>query len=290
MLAPDRHAAWPVPAGISAASLVETAEGPRPAGSLRPGALLRDVDGRLRMLRRLTRLPPAGVDDIVTIAPGAIADGIPARPLALRRGQPLLLAGAVWPAGFLCDGAGITSGPAGLPCVRLETDAPCAFLAEGLACVSDQPALRPVPDASLAALRAAIGSRAGRRYGELEGVVEGLGPDGAAGWVRDTAQHGVPVLVALLRDGVAIAHGFADIARPDLAMAGIGPCAFGIDALSPAHGTHLLELRRAEDAAPLPGGMALLAPTQGDPDIPAPPDDVADALARLTRARLRRAP
>jgi hypothetical protein len=290
MLAPDRAAAWPAPAGISAAALVETAEGPCPAGELRPGALLRGADGLLRMLRRVTRLPPASADDIVTIAPGAIADGVPARPLALLRGQPLLLAGAVWPAGFLSDGAGVTSGPAGLPCVRLETDAHCAFLAEGLACVSDQPALRPVPDSPLVALRAAIGARAGRRYGPLEGVVEGLGTNGAVGWVRDAAQHGVPVLVALLRDGVAIAHGFADIARPDLAMAGIGACAFRIEALSPAHGTHLLELRRAEDAAPLPGGMALLAPTHGDPDIPAPPDDVADALAELTRARLRRAP
>jgi hypothetical protein len=290
MLAPDRHAAWPASGGIAAAALIETAEGPCQAGLLRPGALLRDADGGLRMLRRFTRLPPAGAGDIVTIAPGVVADGVPARRLTLRRGQPLLLAGAVWPAGFLWDGAGVTAGPAGLPCVRLETDVPCAGLAEGLACASDHPAGRPMPDASLAALRAAIGAGAGRRYGQLEGVVEALGPEGAFGWVRDVAQPGVPILIALLRDGVAIAHCFADIARPDLAMAGIGACAFRIEARSPTHGTHLLELCRAEDNAPLPGGMALLAPMRGDPDIPAPPETVAGALAALIRARLRRAP
>ncbi len=289
MLAPERDAAWPAEPGIAAASLVETAEGPRPAGSLLPGALLRAADGGLRMLRRLTPLPSLEAAGVVTIAQGAIAPGVPARPLSLRRGQPLLLDGAVWPAGFLEDGVGVAACAGDVPCVRLETDAPCAFLAERVACASDKPPGRPIPDAALAQLRATIGARAGRRYGWLEGAVERLGPDGAEGWVRDGSMPGVPVLLALLRDGVAVAHGFASLARPDLAVAGIGDHAFRIDAAAPASGTHLLELRRAEDGAWL-GGMALLLPRPGDADAPAPPGVVAEALAALSRERLRRAP
>jgi hypothetical protein len=290
MLAPEPDAAWPAETGIAAAALVETPDGLRPAGSLRQGALLRAADGRLRMVRRATALLPAPAADIVTIAAGAIADGLPARPLGLCRGQPVVIDGAVWPACFLEDGAAVTAGPAALPCVRLETDADCAFLVEGLACASAKPPSRPVPDASLAALRAAIGARAGRAYGGLEGAVEQLGPDGAQGWARDDIAPRVPVLLALLRDGVAVAHGFAGFSRPDLAMADIGHCAFRIDAVSPVRAPHVLEVRRAEDGASLPGGMFLLLPSPGDPDIPASPEAVAGALATLTRARLRRPP
>lgn len=289
MLAPERDAAWPAPSGIAAAALVETAAGLRPAGALLPGALLRAADGTWRMLRRVTPLPP-GSADLVAVAPGVIAGGVPARRLGLCRGQALLIEGAVWPAGFLEDGAGVAASPVALPCVRLETDAPCAFLAEGVACVSDRPAGRPVPDAALAHLRAVIGARAGRRHGTLEGEVERMDPDGVEGWVRDSAMPGVPVLLVLLRDGVAVAYGFADRARPDLAMAGLGACAFRFDMDRPARGTHLLELRRAEDGVPVPGGMALLWPGSGDPDAPAPAGAVAVALAALTRARLRRGP
>ncbi len=290
MLAPEPDAVWPVETGIAAAALVETLEGLRPAGSLRPGAVLRAADGGLRVLRRLAILPPAPVAGIVTVAAGAIADGLPARPLGLCRGQPLVVEGAVWPAGFLEDGVAITTGPGALPCVRLEMDAPCAVLAEGLACASGKPPGRPVPDASLGRIRAGIGVRAGRTLGVLEGSVEQIGPDGAQGWVRDGAAPGVPVLLALLCDGVPVAHGFADRPRPDLAMSGIGPCAFRIAAVLPARGAHVLELRRAEDGFSLLGGMSLLRPAAGDPDAPAPPDTVAGALAALTRARLRRAP
>ncbi len=289
MLAPERDTAWPAEPGIAAAALVETAEGPRPAGSLLPGTLLRATGGGLRMLRRLTLVPPVPADDAVTVVQDAIADGVPQHPLSLRRGQPLLLDSAVWPAGFLEDGTSVAGCPDDLPCVRLETDVPCAFLAEGMACVSDKPPGRPVPDAALAALRAAIGARAGRRYGWLEGTVERLGPDGAEGWVRDGAMPDVPVLLALLRGGVAVAHGFANLARPDLAVAGIGAHAFRIEAATPASGTYLLELRRAEDGAQL-GGMALLLRRPGDADAPAPPAVVAEALALLTREQLRRAP
>lgn len=290
MLAPHRQAAWPAEAGIAAAALVETAQGPRPAGALRPGTLLRAASGELRLLRRLVPLAPAQAGDVVTIAASAIAEGVPARPLGVRRGQPLLLDGAVWPAGFLEDGVAVIAGPAGLSCVGLETDAPCAVLVEGLACPSHKPPGRPVPDASLATLRAAIGVRAGRHYGRLEGVAEHLRPDGAEGWVRDGAMHGVPVLVALLRDGVPVGHGFANLARPDLAMAGFGACAFRIEAASPLAGAQLLELRRAEDGTALPAGASLLLPMPGDPDVPATPEAVAGALADLTRARLRRGP
>ncbi len=289
MLAPDRESAWPVAAGIAAAALVETAEGPRPAGSLLPGALLRSADGQLRMLRRCS-LSSSASPDVVTIARDAIAEGVPARPLGVRRGQPLLLGGAVWPAGFLDDGAAVSAGPTGTPCVWLETDLPCALLVEGLACVSDRPSGRPVPDAALAALRAGIGARGGRRYGLLEGTVERLDPEGAEGWVRDGAMPGAPVLLALVSDGVAVAHGFADRARPDLAMVGLGACAFRIEANLPPDATRLLELCRAEDGERLREGIALQLPMSGDPDAPAAPAAIAGALMALTRARIRRAP
>ncbi|MDE2334628.1 MAG: Hint domain-containing protein [Rhodospirillales bacterium] len=289
MLAPEREATWPLAAGIAAAALVETAQGPRPAASLLPGTLLRGADGQLHMLRRRWMLGAASTE-VVTIGRDAIAGGVPARPLAVCRGQPLLLGDAVWPAGFLEDGNGVAAGPTGLPCVQLETDGPCVLLVEGLACVSHQPSGRPLPDAGLARLRALIATRGGRRYGRLEGTVERLGPEGAEGWVRDAAMPGVPVLLALLSDGHTVAHGFADLARPDLAMVGLGACAFRIDANLPQGGMHVLELRRAEDGERLPGGMALQLPMPGDPDVPAMSSVVADALVGLTRARLRRAP
>ncbi len=287
MLAPERDAAWSAPSGLAADARVETAAGPCPAGALLPGALLRTVDGGWRMLRRVTALP-AGPTDLLAVAAGVMAEGVPARPLSLCRGQALLIEGAVWPACFLEDGAGVAAYPVALPCVRLETDAPCAFLAEGVACVSDAPSGRPAPDAALARVRAAIGARAGRRYGALEGAVEHVAADGVEGWVRDSAMPGAPVLLALLRDGVTVAHGFADRARPDLAMIGLGACAFRFAMDGPAQDTHLLELRRAEDGAPVPGGMALLRRGVGDPDMPATAEAIAAALAALTRARLRR--
>lgn len=290
MIAPEPDAARPTEIGIAAAALVETVDGPRPAGALRPGALLRTVDGGLRVLRRITVLPPAAASGIVTVAAGAVADGQPARSLGLCRGQPVVIGDGVWPAGFLEDGAAVTAGPAALPCVLLETDAPSVFLVEGLACASEKPPGQPVPDASLARLRAAIFIRAGGACGLLDGTVEALGEDGAKGWVRDRTKPDVPVLLALLCDGVPVAHGFADLPRPDLAMAGIGPCAFHIGAVLPVCGSHVLELRRAEDGASVSGGMFLLRPSPGDPDVPAPPGAVAAALVALTRARLRRAP
>lgn len=289
MLAPARDAAWKLAPGIGALSRVETPAGPCAAAALHVGALVRAADGAWRMVRRATRWPcPAG--EMLVIAAGALADCVPGRDLRLSRGQALLLEGGAWPAAFLEDGAGVARVAGAGDLVRVETDAPCAITVEGVACANVAPPGRPVPNAALVRVRRAIAARAGRKLGLLEGAGDVVGGGVVEGWVRDSLRPDAPVLVALRVDGVEVAFDFADRARPDLEVAGLGACAFRFDVALPARGAHLLEACRAEDGEAVPGATALLVGKAGTADAAAPPEAVAGALAALSRARLRRGP
>ncbi|HEY7579275.1 MAG TPA: Hint domain-containing protein [Acetobacteraceae bacterium] len=138
--------------------------------------------------------------------------------------------------------------------------------------------------AELQPIRDRIGRRAGVlvRHGPAEalmGHIDWCTLRGIAGWAFDTAHPEQRVRLELLCDGQLLGHVMADRFRPDLLAAGYlgdGRCAFHVNCpirLDPLV-SHIVELRRAIDGAPVPGSPVTL---------PAVSHSDADCLAELNR-------
>ena len=91
----------------------------------------------------------------------------------------------------------------------------------------------------------------GANAGRLRGAVDRFNGRVVDGWAFDPVQPDRPVRIVVSADGVAIAHGTADLERPDLAAAGFGSgrCGFAlaVDNAPPTGGTVTLVVSSAGD-------------------------------------------
>jgi hypothetical protein len=149
----------------------------------------------------------------------------------------------------------------------------------------DAPMAARAPEAALPALVEAVAATRLPPAGPPEGALDRADNRLAAGWARDAARPGQPMLLTIEIDGIARALLLADLHREDLASAlgDGGHHGFRAD-FAPALSRrfyHHLAIRRAWDGAPVPGGEMLVNR--------APPLDAALAwlgkLAPEARAR-----
>jgi hypothetical protein len=120
----------------------------------------------------------------------------------------------------------------------------------------------------LARIRARIAARAGHgetrggTWGALAGRIEHLDRAGISGWAYDAEQPDEPVVLEILADGVTLARVMANRQRADLRGLGgsAGRCAFDLrfPAALAARQRQVITVRRAADAALLPGGQLVL--------------------------------
>ncbi len=228
----------------------------------------------------------------VRIRAGAIDTMLPTRDLVLAPGQCVGIAGGIATACDLVNGVSVLRDPAGAEAVcyvqlRLDAEAD-AVLAEGVEC-------------GIAGWRAGAGmvriaAPLGFTPGPLIGNIARADHSGVAGWAMDELHPTVPVALEVIADGGVIALALADRRRPDLEMAGLGDgrCGFAIRFVCPlpASRDQVLQVRRAEDAAAVPGSPLLLRRPQAAPEaLAAMPQPGADAAAlaqgieRLLQAR-----
>jgi hypothetical protein len=209
----------------------------------------------------------------VAVAAGSLGEGLPATDLVVAPDQVLPVTGGLGaPARCLVDGVAISRvQPAGgIDLVELHFDMSFTELA---------------PDDALPGLVESVVARRLPPAAAPHGALDRADHRGVAGWARDPARPGQPLLLTLEIDGAARGLILADRYREDLAQAleGGGHHGFGCD-LAPAlsrRDFHRVVIRRAWDGAPVWGGEMLVDR--------APPIDTAlaalDDLAPEARAR-----
>jgi glycosyltransferase involved in cell wall biosynthesis len=88
-----------------------------------------------------------------------------------------------------------------------------------------------------------------------------------AGWAQDAGAPETPVALQVLDNGVPIMRVLANLARTDLAEAGIGSGRYGFDIIIPGGlsplARHVLHVRREADGAELPGSPAVIEAAGG---------------------------
>jgi Hint domain len=263
------------PTGIAAGMAVETPQGLVAVEALRPGDKVMTLDGAVRSVTRSTRqvtpaesLAHATDARPVRIAAGAVSDRRPRSDVVVAPGQIVVVDGVAAPAHALINAASIRHDAADQPVtyVRLRLDGPRGdvIAIDGIGCdcsgaVSD--------DAAIARLQARLDERVTPTLGELRGNIAQCDHNGAAGWVLDTGRPTTPVRLDVVACGV-VAHGRADLRRPDLEMAGLGNgrCGFAIRFAPPLPSGHplVLQIRRADDGTNLPGSPFVLPGLSGD--------------------------
>jgi hypothetical protein len=222
----------------------------------------------------------------VRIAPGALADGVPARVLEVSAEHGLWVAGALVPAGALVNGRSITrAGDCGdVDYVHIELAEHALILVEGAAAESfvaaiprsvfdnadEYAALYPheaarapvtaLPRASegeaVARAWALCAERSGMRVAASHGELRGHAKRIVDGVLEGLACDGAwPTTFEVLADGVPVARVTANGYRPDLDFHGLPPCAFRV----PVPAGRSLALRRVGDGAGLPFSSEALA-------------------------------
>jgi hypothetical protein len=248
---------------VAAGCELATPGGTRTAMMLEPGDVVAIGAGLALRVRHATRtlsVRDAGRRALwpIAVAAGSLGADTPATDLVVAPDQVLPLAdGLGAPARCLVDGMAIRRiAPEGLiDLVEIHLDAPVAALAT---------------EADLPALVEAVAAARLPPAGPPEGAFDHADNRLAAGWARDPARPGQPLLLAIEIDGVARALLLADLHREDLALAlgDSGYHGFRID-FAPAlsrRSYHHLTIRRAWDRAPVPGGEMLVtrAPSLGE--------------------------
>lgn len=102
-----------------------------------------------------------------------------------------------------------------------------------------------------------------------------------SGWALDTAQPHHPLALLITANGTLLDRVIANVHRPDLVQAGLGPGPHGFDfflpAGLPAHQSHLIRATCERDGTELAGSPALIDPSTRL-------DDAAASLAALANA------
>ncbi len=269
---------------------IATPAGERPIETLRIGDELLTRHGAAQRVKWIgRRCYPASVDASlrpILIAPGALADGVPRRTLAVSPMHALLIDGLFIPAVALLNHASIVRDNAAeaVAYLHLEFAAHEVLFAEGAAAESfldetsrdlfdnaaeysalygaTDPLPRRAPRTedgyALDAVRRRLAARAGIRAepaapGPLLGHVERLAGGIAEGWVLDQANPGVAVELEAWHRGARLGRVLANRYRSDLDRAGLGTgcCAFR-QTLPPGAVLADLALRRARDGTAVP--------------------------------------
>jgi glycosyltransferase involved in cell wall biosynthesis len=96
----------------------------------------------------------------------------------------------------------------------------------------------------------------------LRGQLDLAMRDRIAGWAQDGADPEAPVALQLLDNGMPITRVLANLARADLADAGIGSGRHGFDIIIPGGlsplARHVIQVRREADGAEIPGSPAVI--------------------------------
>jgi hypothetical protein len=297
--------------GLHAGTMVATPSGTVAAERLQAGDLLLDRSGgEVEVVEVTTRLlqPETTAIDLdcrpVRLRAGVIGVGVPVQDLLLAPGQALRIDGAVVAAADLVNGVSVLREPAGSDAVRYVriglagglARGPGGVLAEGVECL--------VSGRAATGDRVNIAAPSGFAFGPLTGNIAHADHAGVAGWAMDTLHPGMPVALEVIVGGRVVARALADRRRPDLEMAGLGDgrCGFDIRFARklPAGRDHVLLIRRADDAADVPGSPLLLRRPlaavdvlaaillhDGDVGI-AEAERLAEGLERLLQARVPR--
>jgi hypothetical protein len=273
------------PAGVAADTRIATSRGEAPAADLRAGDLLA-CGRRVIAVSRRTLDPGALARDAdarpVCIAAGAIAEGVPARPLTVGPAQRLRIEGALAPAAALVNGASVTRTRPDAPVtyISIRLDAPACFLAEGATC--DGFGVSAGDPAAVARIRGILDARAALERGALDGDVATVDHGGAYGWALDRTHPSAPVALEFVAAGLPAGHALAEVRRPDLEVAGLGDgrCGFLLRLRHrlPAGRPTIVALRRSGDGAAMPGTPILLPAATGGPA------ELAAALAEAQAA------
>jgi len=197
---------------------------------------------------------------------GRLAANRPRRGLAIEATQCVLLSDdpdglgalASVPAALLVNCRNVWSeAPAGrlfrLVLKRRPARRSAAVIVEGVPVAAPRPA---GAQAALGRIRAAVDAGAGVIPGLLTGFIDGVTPTHIAGWARDEANPGVPVLLSFSADGRRCGMALANLPRADLADA----CGFVLalpEKLDPAL-PHAVAARRATDGAELYATLAVI--------------------------------
>jgi hypothetical protein len=222
----------------------------------------------------------------VTFAPGALAEGVPARPLTVSPGHGVCIGDALVPAWRLVNGVNVTQATRvdSVTYLHIELEQHALLLSEG--CWSESylnetprswfqnaaeyfalypgkdvpglPCLPRVEDGiALQALQYHVNSRAGLAWrpeaaGALHGEVEHMGQGICAGWAQSAEAPDVPVTLLVMRGAEILARVVANRYRPDLRAARRGSFCHGFALALPEAGAGTITVRRALDGAILP--------------------------------------
>jgi autotransporter-associated beta strand protein len=262
----------------------------------------------------------------VSLAPGSLSDGVPARVLRVSPEHAILLDGALVPAGLLVNGTSIVkSAPLDeVHYYHVELDTHDIILAEGAAAESfvddgsrgmfhnaadfharyteerQAPATfcapRLVDGFALDALQRRLAAR-GRRLrpdgraaaSRLRGYVEQVTRDGVLGWAFDPDAPDTRVAVGVFDNGVEIGRAVADLLRGDLARAGIGDGRHGFYVTVP--GGFSTSVRheiavRSADGMCLASHADVVLETQAAPETTAPLGRLVGRLDSADRRRV----
>lgn len=220
----------------------------------------------------------------VTFAPGALGEGVPARPLTVSPGHGICFGGMLAPAWRLVNGASVTQEPreGQVSYLHIELDLHGLLLSEGAwseSYLNETPrswfhnaaeyaALYPGDDfcppaclprvedgVALQALQYFVNSRAGlapvaEGTGPLRGFVEQVGQGVCVGWAQCVDAPEVPVTLLVMRGGEILAKLVANRYRADVRAAGLGSGCHGFTLALPSL-VGEITVRRALDGAVL---------------------------------------
>jgi hypothetical protein len=165
MTDPAQHAPpadrTPPATGFAAGTCVLTIRGEIPVEALLATDLLLTLGGGPPPLKPLRALrASASPGPIIRVTAGALGRDLPRRDLLVGADQPLACDGHLVPARLLADGEAILPEPTPARLLRIQLAAPDRIVIEGVAAAAlPLESSAPLPEALLAALRAALAAR-----------------------------------------------------------------------------------------------------------------------------------